>query len=153
VEIIKTKKMKTILERKVQISDDVTDTMYTSDIMSYYKIDTDTQFIKDFDNWITKGGGINRATYNLMISKRDIGLFCLGMKPNAQWRLKDLKAYFGVKGSKEKCKEQIELLTELFIPQKHDSDWDEFKCEMCEATMTKEDHHFCDICDDCRDGE
>jgi hypothetical protein len=33
------------------------------------------------------------------------------------------------------------------------SDWDEFKCEMCEASMTKEDHHFCDICDDCRDEE
>jgi len=110
--------MDTILERKVQFSDDVEDTMYTSDIMSYYKIDADTQFIKDFDNWITKGGGINRATYNLMISKRDIGLFCLGMKPNAQWRLKDLKAYFGIKGSKEKCKELIEVLTELFIPQK-----------------------------------
>lgn len=112
--------MKTILERKVQFSDDVEDTMYTSDIMSYYKIDTDTQFIKDFDNWITEGGGINRATYNLMISKRDIGLFCLGMKPNAQWRLKYLKAYFGIKGNKEKCKELIEVLTELFIPQSNE---------------------------------
>ena len=37
--------MNTILERKVQFSDDVEDTMYTSDIMSYYKIDADTQFI------------------------------------------------------------------------------------------------------------
>ena len=110
--------MKTILERKVQFSDDVADTMYISEVMSYYKIDTDTQFIKDFDNWMTKGGGINRAIYNLIISKRDIALFCVGMKPNAQWRLKDLKAYFGIKGNKEKCKEQIAVLTELFIPQK-----------------------------------
>ena len=110
--------MNTILERKVQLSDDVEDTMKTTDVMSYYKIDTDTQFIKDFDNWIAKGGGVNRATYNLIISKRDIGLFCIGMKPNAQWRLKDLKAYFGIKGNKEKCKELIAVLTELFIPQK-----------------------------------
>ena len=33
------------------------------------------------------------------------------------------------------------------------SDWDEFKCEMCDASMTEEDHDFCDICGDCRDGE
>ena len=33
------------------------------------------------------------------------------------------------------------------------SDWDEFKCEMCEESMTEEDHHYCDICGDCRDGE
>jgi Zn finger protein HypA/HybF involved in hydrogenase expression len=31
--------------------------------------------------------------------------------------------------------------------------WDEFKCEMCEESMTEEDHHYCDICGDCRDGE
>ncbi len=24
-------------------------------------------------------------------------------------------------------------------------------CEFCEKEMTQEDHHFCDICDDCRD--
>ena len=33
------------------------------------------------------------------------------------------------------------------------SDWDEFKCEMCEESMTEEDYHYCDICGDCRDGE
>ena len=33
------------------------------------------------------------------------------------------------------------------------SGWDEFKCEMCDASMTEEDHHFCDVCGDCRDGE
>ena len=32
-------------------------------------------------------------------------------------------------------------------------DWDEFKCEMCDALMTEEEHDFCDICEDCRDGE
>ena len=32
-------------------------------------------------------------------------------------------------------------------------DWDEFKCETCEEPMTEEDHDFCDICEDCRDGE
>jgi len=33
------------------------------------------------------------------------------------------------------------------------SDWDEFKCEMCDASMTEEDHDFCDICTTCRDEE
>jgi len=24
-------------------------------------------------------------------------------------------------------------------------------CEVCEKAMTEEEHHFCDICPDCRD--
>ena len=25
------------------------------------------------------------------------------------------------------------------------------RCEFCDKEMTEEDHHFCDICDDCRE--
>ena len=25
------------------------------------------------------------------------------------------------------------------------------KCEICSKNMTKEEHNFCDICDDCRE--
>ena len=27
----------------------------------------------------------------------------------------------------------------------------ELCCQWCHKEMTEEDHHFCDICDDCRD--
>jgi len=28
---------------------------------------------------------------------------------------------------------------------------EEYHCEWCNKQMTKEDHHFCDICGDCRE--
>jgi len=28
---------------------------------------------------------------------------------------------------------------------------EEFNCEWCNQSMTEEDHHFCDICDNCRE--
>ena len=54
-----------------------------------------------------------RGIYNLIVSKRDVGLFCVGMKPHRNWRIKDVKQYFGLKGNNEKIKSQLEqLLTE-----------------------------------------
>ena len=50
-------------------------------------------------------------TWNLLCSIRDLTMFCKhGMKPHRHWRLKDVKAYFGIKGSKEKILEQLEFL-------------------------------------------
>ena len=28
---------------------------------------------------------------------------------------------------------------------------EEYKCEFCDKNMTEEDHHFCDICGECRE--
>ena len=28
---------------------------------------------------------------------------------------------------------------------------EEYKCEFCYKNMTEEDHHFCDICGNCRE--
>ena len=28
---------------------------------------------------------------------------------------------------------------------------EDYYCEFCGEQMTEEDHHFCDICDDCRE--
>ena len=47
----------------------------------------------------------------------------------------------------------INLINFVELFETMSSDWDEFKCEMCEESMTEEDHHYCDICGDCRDGE
>ena len=33
-----------------------------------------------------------------------------------------------------------------------DMDTNPYICEMCEKSMTEEDHDFCDICDECREG-
>lgn len=74
----------------------------------FYKALKDDNATINFD-----GNVIPIAFYNLVLSKRDVALFCMGMKPNRYWRLKDVKEYFGVKGSKEKVKEQLNDLCEL----------------------------------------
>ena len=28
---------------------------------------------------------------------------------------------------------------------------EEYKCAFCDKNMTEEDHHFCEICDECRE--
>ena len=28
---------------------------------------------------------------------------------------------------------------------------EEYKCAFCDKNMTEEDHHFCDICGECRE--
>ena len=102
-----------ILDKKVQVDSDlftIKELMYCADIKH------DTRFIEDLNKIIRiDTSDSNIGTYNLIISKRDIGLFCIGMKPHKDWRLKDLKEYFGLKGKKEKCKEQIEFLADLFL--------------------------------------
>jgi len=55
-------------------------------------------------------------SWNLLCSVRDLTMFCkFGMKPHRHWRLKDVKAYFGVKGSKEKVLEKVEYLKEVLM--------------------------------------
>ena len=46
-----------------------------------------------------------------------------------------------------------EIMSKMYqnIITQCDLDSAPFRCEWCEKPMTEEDHHFCDICDDCRD--
>jgi hypothetical protein len=50
---------------------------------------------------------MSRAYWNLVVSIRDVGLFCEGIAPNRHWRLKHVKEYFGVKGGKQKIYDQL----------------------------------------------
>ena len=65
-------------------------------------------------------GQMSRGVYNLIVSIRDMKLFCkIGMKPNRHWRMKDVKWYFGVKGDKHKILAQLEAFLEaLKMPEK-----------------------------------
>ncbi len=56
---------------------------------------------------------MSRAYWNLVVSIRDVGLFCKGIAPNRHWRLKHVKEYFGLKGGKQKIYDQLnEMLNE-----------------------------------------
>ena len=61
---------------------------------------------------------IFKEEYNLMISKRDFGLFAMGLKPHRYWSFNETKKYYGLKGNKTKVAEDIKQLCE---------DWKEFK--------------------------
>lgn len=67
-----------------------------------------TQFEKDFEKTFSfNGKPMSRAYYNLVVSKRDVALFCKGIKPHRNWRFTDVKDYFGLKGNKQKVYEQL----------------------------------------------
>lgn len=44
---------------------------------------------------------MSRAYWNLVISIRDVALYNKGIKPNRNWKITNVKHYFGVKGNKE----------------------------------------------------
>jgi hypothetical protein len=53
---------------------------------------------------------VQHAIYNLILSRRDINLYLKDIKPHRQWKIGDLKSYFGIKGGKQKIADQINLL-------------------------------------------
>ena len=65
----------------------------------------DTQFaqelIEGYNSGDTNFMGTNRAVCNLLISKRDIILWLNGIMPHRNWRLSDVKQYFGIRGGRK----------------------------------------------------
>ena len=84
-----------------------------------------TQFEKDLkQDLYVNGKESSRGMWNLIVSKRDLGLWKIGMKPNRHWKVTDVKKYFGLKGNKEKlyddiCK-MVEEYTKLPVMTRHD---------------------------------
>lgn len=67
-----------------------------------------SQFAKDFSKQINYDGRqMPVAFYNLVVCKQQVSLFCKGLIPYRGWRLKDVKAYFGIKGNKDRVLEQL----------------------------------------------
>ena len=64
--------------------------------MKPINIDKDCQFLKDCTENST------RAMYNLITSKGAVQLWTKGIKPHSNWRLKDIKIYFGITGNADK---------------------------------------------------
>lgn len=70
---------------------------------TFKKQTEDTKFKKDLKNFVRLNDGyISWGKYNLIISIRDVSLFCRGIKPHRNYRFNNVKWYFGVTGSKEK---------------------------------------------------
>ena len=67
-----------------------------------------TQFEKDLEQDLSVNEkASSKGMWNLIVSKRDLGLWRRGMKPHRHWKVTDVKKYFGLKGNKEKIYEDI----------------------------------------------
>ena len=78
-----------------------------------------TQFQADLTTpLIVNDNNLGKGLYNLIISIRDVSLFIKGIKPHRFWRLKDVKAYYGLVGGKEKCLEQLKAYKEFLVEEK-----------------------------------
>ena len=70
-----------------------------------------TPFEEDMQMHINYNGvDIPRGYYNLIIFIRDVSLFSKGIKPHRNWRLKDVKWYFGINGNTDKVLEQLKTI-------------------------------------------
>lgn len=75
-----------------------------------------TQFEVDFGNELNVNGApISRAYWNLILSIRDCKLYSKGIKPHRNWKITDVKCYFGVKGSAQVIAEKLEQYRELLV--------------------------------------
>tara|TARA_B100001094_G_C17711049_1_gene567352 strand:+ start:254 stop:520 length:267 start_codon:yes stop_codon:yes gene_type:complete len=85
--------------------------------MKPIEMNENCQFLKDL-NTSNDFGGTNRALYNLAVCKGQVKLFSKGIKPNRHWRLKDVKAYFGMNGGTEVLLKKLEKLHEIISEKK-----------------------------------
>ena len=74
-----------------------------------------SQFAKDMEKPLTiNGQQTNKATWNLILSIRDVSLFTEGMTITRNWRLKHVKNYFNIKGDKYKILKQLKTIKRFF---------------------------------------
>jgi len=83
-------------------------TQFEKDLTAFHKREP-----QSFIN--VNGNDMPKAIWNLILSKRDIGLWSIGMKPHRGWKVSDVKWYFGIKGNKDKLVLEIQKLAERHL--------------------------------------
>ena len=61
-----------------------------------------------------KDGVMSIGIYNLIVSIRDLKIYSRGIKPHRNWRITDVKKYFGVQGSTLNILSKLELELEMY---------------------------------------
>ncbi len=78
------------------------------------KTQTQPQYFADLQKPIKVNNGyMSVAMWNLIVSIRDLKIYSRGIKPHRNWRITDVKKYFGVQGSTLNILSQLELELEL----------------------------------------
>ena len=77
----------------------------------------DTKFEQDLQIPISVNDGVmSRGTWNLVLSKRDCSLYSKGIKPHRNWRISDVKWYFGITGGAKRLTEQLQEFLDYLTP-------------------------------------
>jgi len=63
-------------------------------------------------------GAQSLGVYNLLVTKRDMHLYCVGLKPNRQFKFNEVKKYFGLKGDKFKVSAAIRDMVNRLMAEK-----------------------------------
>ena len=80
--------------------------------MKPININEDCQFLKDCTENST------RAMYNLITSKCAVQLWTKGIKPKSNWRLRDIKTYFGITGNADKLYTKLSTMLRVLNERK-----------------------------------
>ena len=80
-------------------------------------INSNTQFYRDLIDE-SKTLNVNNGTmplgyWNLILSIHEVGIYAIGMKPHRNWKITDVKRYFGVKGDAKQIKTQLEEIRDM----------------------------------------
>ena len=68
-----------------------------------------TKFETDLTSTMSVNGApMSHAYWNLIVSIRDCKLYSKGIKPHRNWKISDVKWYFGVKGGAEVIAKKLE---------------------------------------------
>jgi len=91
------------------------------------KVDSSAQFWQelhdeDAPTMQIQGSTVPRCLYNLMVTKRDVNLYLHGLKPHRGWKIGDVKAYFGLKGDKQKVADAINAIHSELIGRLKEQD-------------------------------
>ena len=80
--------------------------------MKPINIDENCKFLKDIESNPTM------AMYNLITSKGAVQLWTKGIKPHSNWRLKDIKIYFGITGNADKLYTKLSTMLRVLNENK-----------------------------------
>lgn len=79
------------------------------------KTQTQPQYFADLQKPIRINDGVmSIGIYNLIVSIRDLKIYSRGMRPHRNWKITDVKKYFGVQGSTLNILSKLELELEMY---------------------------------------
>jgi len=84
--------------------------------MNKIRIDKDCQFLKDLDSMPHSNkfyNGVSLGVYNLITTKGTLKLWVKGIKPNRNFKLMDVKLYFGINGNAKTLLYKLETISQI----------------------------------------